>query len=53
MSTAVITVVSVVDNKPVNDANQWLKILIIRIKIVNSKSSNIVHTMTLGSKINP
>ena len=33
MSTAVITVVSVVDYKPVNDANQWLKILLIRIKI--------------------
>ena len=37
MSTAVITVASVADCKPANDANQWLKILLIRIKIVNIK----------------
>ena len=51
MSTAVITVVSVVDYKPVNDANQWLKILLIRIKIVNSKSSNSTYNDII-SKIN-
>ena len=52
MSTAVITVVSVVDYKPVNDANQWLKILLIRIKIVNSNSSNSTYNDII-SKINP
>lgn len=35
-----------------NDANQWLKILLIRIKIVNSKSSNSTYNDII-SKINP
>ena len=52
MSIAVITVASVVDCKPVNDVNQWLKLLLIRIKIVNSKSSNSKYNDII-SKINP
>ena len=52
MSTAVITVASVADCKPANDVNQWLKRLLIRIKIVNSKSSNSKYNDII-SKINP